>query len=188
LGLPLDAFLVLYGGTGWDDSDRKGFRYLRESATILTDSVWKKETPLEFILLGEGEKASLLTLPFRVHTPGFVKSATTMALFYAAADVLVLPTQADNLPNVLVESVACGTPCVAFNVGGCSDVVRDGITGFLAHPMDSMSLAGCIDKVRSLNVSERAEMSRRCRQLAECEYSQHIQANRYRLLYEEVTR
>jgi len=49
-------------------------------------------------------------------------------------DLFIFPTRADNLPLVLQESMACGTPMVSFKVGGVPDLVRPGITGYLATP------------------------------------------------------
>jgi glycosyltransferase involved in cell wall biosynthesis len=58
------------------------------------------------------------------------------AIAYSAADLFLFPTRADNLPLVLQESMACGTPMISFKVGGVPDLVRPGITGYLANPED----------------------------------------------------
>jgi glycosyltransferase involved in cell wall biosynthesis len=93
-----------------------------------------------------------------------------------------MPSLQDNLPNTVLESMACGTPVVGFAVGGVPDMVRHEITGMLAPP-------GNIDALRSamaallLDGPRRTEMSRNCRHTAVEEYSIELQARRYGDLY-----
>ena len=120
-------------------------------------------------------------LPFRLlvaganETPPFPRSFWSLthlvdeaeiALSYAAADVFVLPTLAENLPNAALESVASGTPCVSFDVGGVPDVVRHMETGYLAKLGDADALA---EGIRTLLADEqlRDRMGEACRALAE---------------------
>ena len=79
-----------------------------------------------------------------------------MALAYSAADISVLPYKEDNLPNVMLESIACGTPVVAFAIGGMPDIISTNINGELAIPFDTYDFANCILKLIDfpLNQSE----------------------------------
>ena len=63
-----------------------------------------------------------------------------MANAYAAADVFVTPAQQDNLPNTVLESLACGTPVVAFNIGGMPDMISHLENGYLAKFQDVQDL------------------------------------------------
>jgi glycosyltransferase involved in cell wall biosynthesis len=117
-----------------------------------------------------------------------VRDEALLNLYYNAADVFVLPTMADNLPNMLIEAVAAGTPCVASDIGGCGDVVVNGVTGYLASSGDEASLADAIKRVLSATPGEKEEWSNKCRAFAAQSFDSHLQAERYLALYEELTR
>jgi glycosyltransferase involved in cell wall biosynthesis len=114
-----------------------------------------------------------------------LKSERLLSFAYSAADVFVCPTREDNLPNVVLEAMACGTPIVAFSVGGLQDMVRPGVTGFLAPQGDVRSLRAAIESVIS-DDERRAQMSHECRRTAVEEYRLELQAERYKCLYDEV--
>lgn len=78
---------------------------------------------------------------YPVKALGSLTSPSALAAAYAAADAVVLPTLEDNLPNVLLEALACGTPAVAFNVGGIPDILDHMETGYLAKARDADDLA-----------------------------------------------
>jgi glycosyltransferase involved in cell wall biosynthesis len=108
-----------------------------------------------------------------------------MSIAMSAADVFVCPTRADNLPNVVLESMACGTPVVGFNVGGVPDMVRPGLTGLLAPPEDVQALRAAIKALLD-DENLLGGMSAVCRQIAVNEYSLAVQARRYAELYESL--
>jgi glycosyltransferase involved in cell wall biosynthesis len=108
-----------------------------------------------------------------------------LSLIYSAADVFVLPSLADNLPNTMLESIACGTPVVASAVGGIPDTVRPGVTGLLVKTGDAAELRSAILGLLG-NDSLGAEMSANCRKIALAEYSLELQARRYLEIYEAM--
>ena len=95
----------------------------------------KAETVL--LLLGEGGETIAEAVGIPALNLGYVSSDQLKAIAYCAADLFILPTRADNLPLGLLESMACGTPLVSFRVGGVPELVRPGITGYLAEPGDA---------------------------------------------------
>lgn len=104
-----------------------------------------------------------------------------LSLAYSAADVFLLPALAENLPNAAIESIACGTPVAAFDVGGMGDAVRSGETGQLVGAGDVAALAAA---VRSLLTSD---LRQRCRAVAEVEFSAERESHAFADLYEELT-
>ena len=108
-----------------------------------------------------------------------------LSFIYSAADVFVCPSLADNLPNTILESIACGTPVVAFAAGGIPDLVRPGITGLLAKTGDASELREAILRLLD-DRAKRSEMSVNCRRVAIEEYELTLQARRYRRLYENM--
>ncbi len=116
---------------------------------------------------------------------GYVRDDATKAMAYSAADLFVFPTRADNLPLVLQESLACGTPIVAFDVGGVADLVRPGITGELATPENAVQLRHKIVQLLSAD-TQRETMRQFCRKIAVEEYALELQAKRYINLYSQI--
>ena len=115
---------------------------------------------------------------------GFLSSDILKASAYSSADIFLFPTRADNLPLVLMESLSCGTPMVAANTGGVSDIVRNGETGYLHISGDYLDLSQKITDLLS-NDKVRKVMSQNCRRIAEEEFSMEIQARRYISIYEK---
>ena len=81
--------------------------------------------------------------------------------------------------------MACGTPAVAFNIGGVPDIVRHMETGYLAAYKDAEDLARGIDLLLT-DGGLRERLGRRCREVVESEYSMELQARRFEKLYQEV--
>jgi glycosyltransferase involved in cell wall biosynthesis len=116
---------------------------------------------------------------------GELNSERLMSFAYSAADLFILPTREDNLPNVVLEAMACGIPVVAFDVGGLPDMVRPDVTGLLVPSEDVGGLRSAIEAILG-DGERRARMSLECRRVAVEQYSLEIQAGRYRRLYEEL--
>jgi glycosyltransferase involved in cell wall biosynthesis len=174
LGLAPERPVVLYGAVRMDDR-RKGAAELRRALAHLGD--------VDFDLVVMGEGAPPLDRPVR--SLGLLEDDQRIALAYAAADVYVLPALAENLPNVALESLACGTAVAAFDVGGVPDVVRDGETGLLATVGDAEALAA---RVRTLLADDdlRARLAGAGRDLMEREHTQELEARRLADLYQEL--
>jgi glycosyltransferase involved in cell wall biosynthesis len=85
---------------------------------------------------------------------------------------------ADNFPNVLLEASAAGLPSVVFDVGGCSEVVRNNINGLVARQNSAVDLARCIMEILSMNEASSLAMRENCRKIAVSEYALNIQADR----------
>jgi len=132
-------------------------------------------------VIGQGIKIS--DFSERVVGLGQIDNERLMSFALSAADLFVLPTRADNLPNVILEAMACGIPVVSFNVGGVPDMVRPGQTGLLAPPEDVAALRHAIETLLN-NDDLRSMMSYECRAVAAREYALEVQAKRYKSLYE----
>lgn len=140
LNLPADRPLILFGAHNVNDP-YKGMHYLIEALPLLKDS------GAEFIVFGHSSQdLSADSLPVKIHSIGSVSSAEKLRQIYSAADLFVTPSLADNYPNVLVEAMACGTPCVGFNIGGIPEIIHDGISGLIAPDITSEALAQTITR------------------------------------------
>lgn len=175
LGLPQDAKVLLFAGHTVDER-RKGFSILLEALAGL-----REQQNLHLLSVGGFSALPALGIPY--HPLGYVSNERLLSIVYSAADLCVVPTLQDNLPNIAIESLACGTPVVGFNVGGMPDIVDHGHTGLLVTLGDSQALRENIQRTLS-NPAALADMSANCRRTAVEKYSIQKQARDYLELYE----
>jgi glycosyltransferase involved in cell wall biosynthesis len=173
LGLPNDAKVLAFVAHGLEGK-RKGFDLLRKALTQMRD------IPALHLLSAGGMHA--LTEVDVTHTNvGQVADERLLSLVYSAADVFVVPSLQDNLPNTVIESMACGTPVVGFDVGGIPEMVEPGKTGWLCPPGDTDALAGTL--TCALNDPHRSMMGHTARDRAVERYDLSVQAKAYWALY-----
>lgn len=177
LGIPQEAKVVLFVSNGIH-TYLKGFKYLIDALGGMDAS-----SGIFLLSVGFGTSPTLERFP-QVHIKS-VNDDRTLSIVYSAADVFVLPSLADNLPNTMLEALACGTPVVGFATGGIPDGVRPRVTGLLAQTGDSLELRSAILELLN-NKAKRSEMSANCRRIAVSEYDLSVQANRYIALYKEM--
>jgi glycosyltransferase involved in cell wall biosynthesis len=183
LGLSLNAKIILFGAVSATSAPRKGFQFLEQALRQL-----RKESNVdeaELVIFGASQPINPPDLGFKINYLGRLNDDITIALVYAAADVFVAPSVEDNLPNTIIESLACGTPCVSFDIGGMPDLIEHQQNGYLAKSFDIDDLARGIAWV--LADSERhQQLSHRSREKVEREFSSNLQAHRYTTLYQEL--
>lgn len=181
--LPTDRRIILFVAHRVDD-DRKGANYFVEAVNRLADANphFANNTCVAAIGRNSESIASLLHVP--TYAVGFVTDERQMASVYAAADVFVLPSLEDNLPNTIMEATACGVPSVAFRVGGIPEMIDHKRTGYLANFKDSADLA---EGIRwTLNDADREALASACLKKVAHNYSQQSVAMKYIEVYNEL--
>lgn len=184
LRLPQEKYLVLSGSLGGTSDKRKGFHLLQPALQELSKAGWHDR--LELVVFGSSRPQHPPDLGLTTHYLGTVNDDTTQALLYSAADVFVAPSTQDNLPNTVMEAIACGIPCVAFNIGGMPDLIEHQQNGYLAQPFKIAELAEGIAWVLS-DQDRHQKISHRAREKTEQEFALSIQARRYCSLFESLT-
>ena len=131
LGLDPDAHIVLFAAHAIDDNPRKGDRQAVEALGRLAEVA-----DATVLLLGAGGERFAAAVPQRCERLGFVRDERLLAAAYSAADLLLAPAKVENLPNSILEAMACGCPVVAFAVGGVAEAITHLETGYLAPAED----------------------------------------------------
>jgi glycosyltransferase involved in cell wall biosynthesis len=186
LGLSPSVFYFLVGADHGSEK-RKGFRELREALAIsMAEEPFARRVQngeIQFLSFGR-TSPELENGPVPVRSLGYINSDQTMAAVYGAADVYILPSLEDNLPNTLLEAMSCGTPVVAFNTGGVPDMVEPKVTGWIAPCGNTKILANAIlqsaqaTNLGAMRLSSRNTIERRC--------SLEKQARAYENLYRDL--
>ncbi|MBL8384239.1 MAG: glycosyltransferase [Burkholderiales bacterium] len=181
LGWPVDVRRIVFVAHGLDANPRKGGAHLMEALRRLGPRAgW------ELLLAGVGGQSWLHAgLPLPVRLAGYVTDDERMAAVYSAADIVVVPSAVDNLPNTVLEAMACGVPGVAFDVGGMRDAVRHRETGYLARADDVDDLAAGIASLID-DEALRLALGRAALALIRSEFTREVQAQRFEALYREV--
>ena len=182
-GLPADKRIVLFVSQRVTD-DRKGVSYFVEALDkMVTNYPEMKETTCVVILGGHSEHiADKISLP--VYPLGYVNDSRKIVEIYNSADVFVLPSLEDNLPNTIMEAMACGVPCVGFNVGGIPEMIDHHKNGYVANFKDADDLAHGMHWVLCEACYD--DLSRSAVSKVVVTYSQHAVAVKYIDVYNKA--
>jgi glycosyltransferase involved in cell wall biosynthesis len=176
LGIPESHKTILFVAQS-TANHRKGFRLLADALKQLSiDNI-------TLVSVGSNKPSISGKLP-HVHV-GRIEDDEKLAELYSMVSVFVIPSRQDNLPNTVLESMACGTPVVGFDTGGIPDMVRPNETGWLAEPGNVRSLRNAIETALS-DQTDRERKARRCRKVVEEEYTIERQAEEYKSIYKSV--
>lgn len=180
-GISPDAHVLLFVAMKVSE-ERKGFRFLQEALQML--KMQRPEFQLEILVLGKSEPETLASLPYPVHALGLVQDQAKLVQAYGAADVFAIPSLEDNLPNTVMESLACGTPVAGFATGGIPEMVGHLKEGFIAPQGDSQALAeGIFEILEGKTSLEKYREAARLK--VEKNYSNAVVAERYKALYRQ---
>jgi glycosyltransferase involved in cell wall biosynthesis len=182
LGLPQDRRLILFSSQRVT-TPLKGMDYLIEACQLLGD-LTKSQTPYEVVILGGHAEEVVEQLPLKAHPLGYVNEEQRIVDVYNAADVFVLPSLSENLPNTIMEAMACGLPCVGFKVGGIPEEIDHKQNGYVANYRSAEDLARGIQWI--LNEADYESLSRNAIQKVVRNYSQQSVALRYAEVYQQA--
>lgn len=182
IGLPTDKTVLMFAAEDISDR-RKGLDLLIEALKTLPESFKSK---LTLLTMGAAWDINSCLVDIESRSVGYIESDRLKALCFSAGDFYIHPARSDNFPLMPLESIACGTPVIGFDVGGVGEIVRNDITGLLLPPADVENLKEAIIKLAEDGTKRRA-ISVNCRNIAEEEYSLELQVGRYEALYSELT-
>lgn len=180
LGLPEEKRLILFAAAKLSDT-RKGAMFLLEACRLLAAEM---EGEMEIILMGSDATELSALSPVPVRALGYISGAAELAVAYSCADLFVIPSLEDNLPNTIMEAMACGTPCVGFRTGGIPEMIDHEVNGYVAASRNSADLARGIAWV--LRHPEPGNLSVACREKVMRRYQESVVAKKYIALYQEL--
>lgn len=134
--------VIAFGADGATTARRKGYHHLVTALKYLS-----KKEDYALLVFGGPKKEMELTHGIEAYSLGRIEDVHTVVKLYNSSDVFVLPSERDNLPNVIKEAMVCGVPCVSFDIGGCPDMITHMQNGYLAQPFDAADLARGIEWV-----------------------------------------
>ncbi|MGL5563880.1 MAG: glycosyltransferase family 4 protein [Tannerellaceae bacterium] len=181
LGLDPNKQYILFGAAKITDP-RKGAIYLKRALEIILSKSPEILGNVELLLLGGRKSDVAAFFPIQITDLGYQNNEAQIALIYSAASIFVIPSLEDNLPNTIMEALACGTPCVGFETGGIPEMIEHQQTGYLAQYKSDEDLAEGI--LWALN--QEGAIANRCVEFVRRNYAQDLVAQQYKELYNRI--
>ena len=182
LGLPQQKRVILFVSQRVTD-ERKGVAFFVEAVSQLVASQPAVREQAVIAILGSHAEDVAEQLALPTYPLGYIDDEKTIVTVYNAADVFVTPSLEDNLPNTIMEAMACGVPSVGFKVGGIPEEIEHKKNGYVAQYRDAADLAQGISWVLE---ADQAELSAQCLRKVAHNYSQSAVAMRYTEVYNEA--
>jgi glycosyltransferase involved in cell wall biosynthesis len=181
LQLPADKRLLLFSAAKISDT-RKGVQYFIDSCKLIDEKYPDLAKTIEIVWLGKGDEDFSSIMKMKTNMLHYISGDSELADVYSAVDIFVIPSLEDNLPNTIMESMACGTPCVGFNTGGIPEMIDHKQNGYVAAYEDSNDLAEgilwCLENHHLLSPKAREKVEK-------C-YSEEVVAKQYIQLYQSM--
>lgn len=178
LKLPTNKKLVLYGAMSATSDPRKGYLELVKALRTLPNN-----NDIELLVFGSSQPENVPEYGFASHFLGHLDDES-LRLLYCAADVMVVPSIQENLSNAIMESLACGTPVVAFDIGGNRDLIEHKHNGYLSEPFNPDDLVRGILWV--LNSPQYTQISQNAREKVLKCFDSKVVAKQYIDLYKSI--
>lgn len=179
--LPKSPKLILFGACKATDK-RKGVDFMVAACKQFLNYSISSEVAV--VVFGSKSEELSNLMDVSVINVGYINSPEQMALLYNSVDLFLIPSLEDNLPNTIMEAMACGTPCVGFNTGGIPEMIDHKVNGYVANYKDAEDLANGIRWV--LEDADYEQLSQNARKKVEEYYSEAVVAKQYKELYQKL--
>lgn len=177
------VFTLTFGAVNAVSTPYKGYHKLMEALDILEEE-YLGDFQVQALIFGAKEGEERLNKKIKIKYLGYL-SEMQMAELFNYSDIYVMPSLDDNLPGTVMECLACGTPVVAFNVGGIPDMICHKKNGYLAEYKNSKDLAQGIYWVMTHN--ENNVLGKFGREYIVNHFSERVVAQKYMELFKQLT-
>lgn len=182
-GIPIEKKIILFSGYKGVEDPRKGFNHLLNALKLREET--NNINDIELVIIGSDKSDEIEDLKIKSHLMGMINDSNIMRDLYALSDLFILPSKEDNLPNTVLEAMACETPVVAFNIGGVPDMVDHKKNGYLAEPFEdevlSEGIRWCLDSDEKLK-----NLSSNAREKIISDFQVTKQSEKYVALYKDI--
>ena len=175
-GLDLHKNIILFGASSSDSDKRKGYEYLIRAIELL------EKDRYQVLIFGNGDSYRIPNIGLDVKALGRISDDARLAEVYGMADLFVAPSLQENLSNAVMEALSCGTPVVAFRIGGMPDLISHKETGYLAEPFDVNDLANGMRWC-----AQNGDLREACRESVLEKFGQKKVAAMYRKIYDSLS-
>ena len=179
--LPNDKKLILFGAVKISD-ERKGIYYLIKTVELLSQKSGADD--MELVIFGKSNRDLSDLFALKVNYPGYLSNEEDIVALYNTADAYVIPSLDENLPNTIMEAMACGIPCVGFETGGIPEMIDHQQNGYISKYQDPEDLATGI--LWTLTHTETMNLPEACIKKVHRSYTQNKVANQYIQLYKSL--
>ncbi|HEY3388159.1 MAG TPA: glycosyltransferase [Prolixibacteraceae bacterium] len=183
--LPDNRKLIFFAASQIDD-ERKGMRILNKALNLLSEKFTDTERN-GIILVIAGNSFDKISLHWTFHYKhlGYI-SQNDFSEIMSSADLFICPSIEDSGPTVINQSLMCGTPVVAFDMGVAKDFIQNGYTGYRAKLGDENDLANGIYSLLSMSSEELKRISENCRKIAIENFSAKNVLTQFNTIFEDV--
>jgi glycosyltransferase involved in cell wall biosynthesis len=185
LSFSTDKFIFLSGFMPSRKDLHKGIDYLIVALDLLKARLDIKAENIELVVFGNRNTEDMPEFPFKTSFLGTISDDERLALCYSAADAFLIPSLEDNLPNTVMESLACGTPVIAFTTGGIPDMVKHEQNGYLAQYRSSESFADGMQWI--IDHPDKEKLRKNARQTVMDNFSEEVIAKKHIELYNKLS-
>lgn len=177
-GIPQDKKIILFGAMNSLGDPRKG-------AIELFSAINRLDIENTVLVIAGSSKPKIdLNLKYETYFISPIKDEILLPIMYNVADVMIVPSLQENLANSILESLSCGIPVVAFDIGGNKDMIEHKRNGYLANRFDSQDMADGIKWV--LEGGDYKNLSKYSREKVMNEFDQKVVSKKYIELYEDI--
>jgi len=187
LNLPEDIFILLFVASDMNES-RKGLDILNESLRVGMEGQYKglfKNENFLLLMVGHSAYNDLQTPPVRHLKLNFTNEIEILRQAYCCADLMAFCSREDNLPNTIIEAMSCGLPTIAYDIGGCGDIIEHQQNGYLIPLRDYASYVETMAKVATHRDSQNT-IRNNCLKKVSIRFTPQLQANAYLKFFESV--
>ena len=181
LGLDADKHYLLFGAVNAASDSNKGFDLLIASLKQLKQIDNKQ---IELLVFGAEQPSCKLNFDFPTTYMGIIRDENKLVHIYNSADVVIVPSRSENFSNTILESLSCGTPVVAFDIGGNSDLIEHKQNGYLARHFDTHNLANGIVWCLENNIGRTLSVT--AQKGVKAKFSLMDSSNKYLRLYNKI--
>jgi len=185
LRLPPGRKIIFFGANDLNDP-RKGFKELLQSLRLLRLTLSEELCQKVLLVFASKSAATEVNWPFDHIQLPFLQGEEQLAKAYQAATVFVSPSIEDAGPMMLLESMLCATPVVAFAIGLAKDAVINNVTGFIVPPLDVNKFADSIKTILQMPEKQYDSLADRCHTKAAELFSTQRETREYEQLFEEL--